>query len=112
MNEIRLNVGSFWESITNIQSDIEHINWNIKNNKGKKIVIDLPITYLDEMFFDMISDSSVIEFESKDGRRFRVEDIILVNNKLKSISRKINNADLSQFEKFIAIYSFVVNYKT
>lgn len=111
MEEIRLNIGSFWENISNIESDIEHINWNIENHKDKKIVINLPITYFDETLFNKISNIDVVEFESEDGRRFKTKDIILTNNKLNNILNEINNANLSQFEKFIVIYSFVVNYK-
>ncbi|MGM9877765.1 MAG: hypothetical protein ACI33S_03855 [Bacilli bacterium] len=111
MEEIRLNIGGFWENISNIESDIEHINWNIENHKDKKIVIDLPITYFDQTFFDRISDPNAIEFESRDGRRFKPKDILLINNKFENMINNIKNSELSQFEKFIAIYSFVANYK-
>lgn len=111
MGEIRLNIGSFWENFFNVESDIESINWNIRNNKGKKIIIDLPISYFDSNIFNRILDLNAIEFEATDGRRYQPKDILLTNNKLKNMTNHINNSNLSQFEKFIAIYSFVTNYK-
>lgn len=111
MKEIRLNIGSFWENSSNIDSDINSINWNIENNKGKKIIIDLPISYFDSSFFKNISDLNAIEFESRNGRRYKPNDILMINNKLIDMTSNINNSILSPFEKFISIYSFVVNYK-
>ena len=111
MEEIRLNIGSFWENSSNVESDIKSINWNIENNRGKKIVIDLPISYFDSNIFNRILDLNAIEFEARDGRRYKPKDILLTNNKFKNMINDINNSDLSQFEKFIAIYSFVTNYK-
>jgi len=111
VDEIRLNVGSFWEHKSNIDSDIEQINWNIENNRNKKVIINLPITYFDEKLFAKINNLDAVEFESQDGRRFRPKDIILTNKKLNNILYKINDENLSPFEKFIVIYSFVVNFK-
>lgn len=111
MREIRLNVGSFWDDASNIEADIEHINWNMENNRDKKVIINLPITYFDESLFSRITNLDAIEFEAEDGKRFKPKDIILINNKLNNILNKINIDNLSQFEKFIVIYSFVVNYK-
>ena len=62
MDEIRLNVGSFWESTSNIESDINSINWNIEHNKDKKIIIALPISYFDSKLFERITDLDAIEF--------------------------------------------------
>ena len=111
MNEIRLNIGSFWESASNIESDINSINWNIENNRDKKIIIDLPISYFDSNIFERISDINAIEFESRDGRRYKPNDILIINNKLKNLINNIKDSLLSPFEKFISVYSFVTNYK-
>lgn len=115
MKEIRLNSMLMWEN-ENIEATIGEINFAInyaikENYKNTKIVLNLPLSYFDETLFDSIIDSDAIEFESKDGRRFNKEDIILVNNKFKKFLSGIDNSKLSQFEKFIIIYSIVINYK-
>lgn len=111
MDEIRLNVGSFWESTSNIESDINSINWNIEHNKDKKIIIDLPISYFDSKLFERITDLDAIEFESRDGCRYKPNDILIANNKFNNMINNIKESSLSPFEKFISIYSFVTNYK-
>lgn len=111
MNEIRLNVGSFWENTSNIETNVNSINWNIEHHKNKKIIIDLPISYFDSNIFNGILDLSAIEFESKAGHRYKPNDILIINNKLKDMVNDIKNSQLSPFEKFTSIYSFVTNYK-
>jgi len=111
MNEIRLNVGSVWELVSNIESDINSINWNIKHNKDKKIIIDLPISYFDSKIFERITNLDAIEFESRDGRRYKPNDILITNYKFKDMINNIKDSNLSPFEKFISIYSVVTNYK-
>lgn len=111
MNEIRLNIGKFWESSSNIESDINSINWNIENNKNKKIVVDLPISYLDSKILEKITNLDAIEFESRDGHRYKPDDILITNGVFNNMINNIKDSMLSPFEKFISIYSFVTNYK-
>jgi len=111
MNEIRLNLGYFWESTSNIESNINSINWNIEHNRDKKIILELPVSYFDSKIFNMIVDLDAIEFESRDGCRYKPNDILIANNKFNDMINNIKESSLSPFEKFISIYSFVTNYK-
>lgn len=112
MNEIRLNLGYFWEFTSNIESNINLINWNIEHNKNKKIIIDLPVSYFDSKIFERIINLDAIDFESKDGHRYKPNDILRENIKFENMINSIKNSTLSPFEKFISIYSFVTNYKS
>lgn len=111
MNEIRLNLGYFWESNSNIEYNINSINWNIEHNRNKKIILQLPISYFDSKIFERIVDLDAIEFESRDGHRYKPNDILRKNTKFENMINNIKNSTLSPFEKFISIYSFVTNYK-
>lgn len=111
MKEIRLNFGGVWEINSNVESHIKQINLNIDSNKDKKIIIDLPISYFDSNILKRISNLNAIEFESKDGRRFKPNDILTINNRFKCMIIDIKNSSLSPIEKFIALYSIVTTYK-
>lgn len=111
MNEIRLNLEYFWESNSNIESNINSINWNIEHNRDKKIILELPVSYFNSKIFEKIVDLDAIEFESRDGHRYKPNDILRENIKFENMINNIKNSTLSLFEKFISIYSFVTNYK-
>ncbi len=81
MNEIRLNLGYFWDSTSNIESNINSINYNIEHNKDKKLIIDLSVSYFDSSIFERIVDLDAIEFESRDGHRYKPNDILRENTK-------------------------------
>lgn len=111
MNEIRLNLEYFWESNSNIESNINSINWNIEHNRDKKIILELPVSYFNSKIFEKIVDLDAIEFESRDGHIYKPNDILRENIKFENMINNIKNSTLSLFEKFISIYSFVTNYK-
>lgn len=111
MSEIRLNIGSLWDIKSNVKADINSINWYIANIENAKVIVNLPISYIDSSILNEISNLDKVEFETSDGRRFKSHDIIITNQKLKNMADGIKNSILSPFEKFIVIYSTVTNYK-
>ena len=111
MNEIRLNISSMWDTKANVKADISSINWHIANNENKKIIVNLPFSYIDSNILKEITNLDKVEFETTDGRRLTPKKILTTNERLKNMISDIKNSMLSPFEKFITVYSSVTNYK-
>ena len=106
MEEIRLNIGSFWENSSNVESDIKSINWNIENNRGKKVFrtfvecgapSEIMYSYKPHIGTDNLINivSNIRNYIIEQGGEFlfneKVTDFEFTNNKISAIycSKKI-----------------------
>lgn len=112
------------ENINNSQYSnnyIENFDINIINklirkikNSGKniKLVFKLNYEYIDSNFLSQIEDLNFIEFASENYiTKISANEILEANNALELFVKDIKESGLSNYEKFLAIYSIVTRFK-
>ena len=82
------------------------------NCNVKKIVVDLPNNTVDLNYLNSISDKDMVYFGSeKDITRFRVDDLINLENIMDLMVKDIKESNMSPYEKYIAVYNIVRSFK-
>ncbi len=102
------------EIIVNRVFNVKYINTIIeylkKNNIKAKIVCELPVNLLRREVFAKIIDKDIVFFSSLNSL-LSIDDMLAKEQKLDDLIKNIKDSSMSPYEKFIAIYYFVIHFK-